>query len=509
MQFAQTKPIRLEERQKSFMVSFDMENHQQKREKFLVQLRKSKRQENYSVRRSRVQMLSFPSEILFLNPHFEQLGVLEQLDYLGNLLLEGPPHLVLSALQALRSINNSMDLYSIRIMLNKGIINLILNYTDLRFSDQITSEALWIICNISAGDDLSTCLANMGMLELCLNSISESRPLSSENAIWTLANLIADDESTREVALREFKLHDFLVSFLQKVKHTLPIVKVIAFALSNLSKGSYKLQYSVFESFMYAFKQLLTYTDTQILYDSLTGISHLISEDHKRCQSLINYQLVPKMLGFTHPKLEFPILKIMGHISSGEEKQTDYILHQGLLNYLLEKTQSKKSKVRRSAYWVLSNIAAGNFYQRIQFLEHSILDQAVQGLNDTSYSVRKEVSYVFSNLGFLCSQDEILKLCSSELFESIEKALHDLDPKLVLNILGFIKAVLDSCDLENTELITSLLAETECINSVESLNAHRNAAISSFSKELCKTYYELVSDTDEEVQETLEVFDFS
>eukprot|EP00361_Fabrea_salina_P004377 CAMPEP_0202437142 /NCGR_PEP_ID=MMETSP1345-20130828/28018_1 /ASSEMBLY_ACC=CAM_ASM_000843 /TAXON_ID=342563 /ORGANISM="Fabrea Fabrea salina" /LENGTH=201 /DNA_ID=CAMNT_0049050797 /DNA_START=474 /DNA_END=1076 /DNA_ORIENTATION=- len=201
------------------------------------------------------------------------------------------------------------------------------------------------------------------------------------------------------------------------------------------------------------------------------------------------------MLGFTHPKLEFPILKIMGHISSGEEKQTDYILHQGLLNYLLEKTQSKKSKVRRSAYWVLSNIAAGNFYQRIQFLEHSILDQAVQGLNDTSYSVRKEVSYVFSNLGFLCSQDEILKLCSSELFESIEKALHDLDPKLVLNILGFIKAVLDSCDLENTELITSLLAETECINSVESLNAHRNAAISSFSKELCKTYYELVSDT--------------
>ncbi len=55
-----------------------------------------------------------------------------------------------------------------------------------------------------------------------------------------------------------------------------------------------------------------------------------------------------------------PALRIIGNIATGDNKQTDTILFNGVLPRLEKLLSNNKNAVRRETCWVLSNIAAGS-----------------------------------------------------------------------------------------------------------------------------------------------------
>lgn len=71
----------------------------------------------------------------------------------------------------------------------------------------------------------------------------------------------------------------------------------------------------------------------------------------KKLILLINHQT---------PSISIPCLRVIGNITTGDDKQTQYAVDNGLIQALGLVLQHPKKTLRKEACWVLSNITAGS-----------------------------------------------------------------------------------------------------------------------------------------------------
>jgi importin subunit alpha-2 len=93
---------------------------------------------------------------------------------------------------------------------------------------------------------------------------------------------------------------------------------------------------------------------------------------------------------------------------------------------------STDKKVRQEAYWALSNITAGTKDQVKDVISQPVITVAMKGLNDPVFTIRKEASWVFSNIIYTGAREDKLALVDLDIFTHLRESYSNSDPRYLM-----------------------------------------------------------------------------
>ena len=98
-------------------------------------------------------------------------------------------------------------------------------------------------------------------------------------------------------------------------------------------------------------------------------------------------------------KILAPAFRILGNISTGNDKHTGVIVENGFLNMVPALLNHPRKTIRREACWILSNIAAESFKYIETILNKEEIFRMLKSLfNSDDITVRLEIAYIVANI---------------------------------------------------------------------------------------------------------------
>lgn len=135
---------------------------------------------------------------------------------------------------ALRLFRNSfMNLSKEEILglLKSEYIEKVKEFINTTYPDNLESEAVWFFTDLTSKEKVIVeRLVGQNIVQLLLDSIKAEKPLTSENAIIAIGNIIGDRSKYRDTLVQTYEIHKFLSNFLSQNIKNLPkkVLKQIA-----------------------------------------------------------------------------------------------------------------------------------------------------------------------------------------------------------------------------------------------------------------------------------------
>lgn len=214
-------------------------------------------------------------------------------------------------------------------------------------------EATWCLTNIAAGNQTQcNSIIEKGGIKIFVNLLLSSIVGVVEQAIWALGNIACDCSHHRDSILKFGGLHNMMKvmdaarSELPQNEHMRTLISSVAWTMSNLCRVSPRPPYSLIYQALDTFASLLisqTITDIGMIRNLCWSFYYYSSNDNihndkiDKIQACINRGIVPLMVEYlscNNSSIIIPCLKTLGCITTGSDKQVDYVLGFNLLEVL-------------------------------------------------------------------------------------------------------------------------------------------------------------------------------
>lgn len=492
---------RMQKRSLDYQKSIEREVIKRKHNEFVIKLRKDKRRDKIIKRRyeesniledevmgSEILYLGTPSNMMLQSfPQLESCtNEVEKLKIYSSILASKSLYddIILEALETLRISLSLEDKNPRNYFLNCGIIPHIAKYVNMNYSNDVISQALWCLCNIAAGsDEYVRCIYNIIGVDILLELIKIGDKLIVENVAWTLANMIGENYDIGTELISK----GYIELLAQVLTNNHQSGCGIAFSLSNLCKQDKSLSLVQTRTILNLFAKLV-HLD---LYHSLHGILNLIRNDNEKIELLLDTQEImsvvfENMLG-TEPIRE-NCINIIGVISSGTAKQTDYLLEKNILEIFKELLSISSERSLVFIYWTLSNIAAGTYTQTNLLACHNIVNYALNGLTHSHEQIRRESSFFYKNYLSKVSVEYRTELANTKIFFILAECMKFSNTENLENYLNICYKLLEISILTDVDTRKDF-EESGCRKSVEDLFYHMNEKLAYHAKDIINKFF--------------------
>lgn len=257
------------------------------------------------------------------------------------------------------------------------------------------------------------------------------------------------------------------------------------------------MPYSVYETSIEIFKKLAKFEDEDIFDEVVMGFSLLSNGENKRIEAVINSGLVPKLISALNSKQsQIKALKTVANIASGDPCQAQVLFDLNILGHLNMLGSSKIKIIRKEVAYTISNLVGGTSPQVSAIVNHPVAQRAMKLLVDKDFEVKRESSYIFANISKTADDPDILNLVEQGVFLFFSEALTVQDPRIILNLLEFVKRSLKSGRLQagssSPELnpVIGPLEFSKCTEIITILTAHMNDSIRNLAFYILETFFE-------------------
>ena len=303
--------------------------------------------------------------------------------------------------------------------------------------------------------------------DLCVNLINHYDSYISETAVWCLSNLCVDNIKCREKLIKSGYVQVLIDKF------DLPKTQSLLFwSLRNILEGSTQLDFGLQSRLLDLISINLKLKSKETYIECLYVFSHLSNDSN--CIGLIIkskcFRQLFRALDSSYSGVVSEALRTVGNISAGSSNCAQALLEKEILDKLYKILENFKNetKLRRSVFWVLSNLTAGTKSQIDLIVSHPILVKIMTSLNDSFLNIRKDAARCVNNIAKLGKNDSVWALVNVGILKEARDLLESsLDDEMSLNMLESVFIVFKSFKSNHKYEVVKIMKTCGCHEIIE------------------------------------------
>ncbi|KAG9455653.1 hypothetical protein H6P81_000161 [Aristolochia fimbriata] len=486
---------RTEVRRNRYKVAVDAEEGRRRRDDTAVAIRKIRREE--SLQKKRREGVS-----QYLTPPFDPSGVDNGLGGLPDMLKclwSDDCKLQLEAVTKFREVL-SRPSPPVEQIVEAGVVPRFVELLIFREDwPQIQFEVAWAICNIASGaSEYSRIVVDHGAVPALVKLLTSRSDSIREQAAWALGNIVGDCPKYRDLVLGHGALLPVLA--LLNERASLSMIRTAVWVISNFCRGQPGPPFEQMTPIIPVLGTLIQSSDDeQVLEDAGYALSFLSDKSIEAfVQTGICARLV-HLLQHPSPTVVLPALHAVGNIATGDDSQTQCLLDNEALPWLLRLLILNYDRnIKREACWTISNITAGNLVQIQAVINAGMIPPLVNLLRTADFTVKKEAAWAISNLTSRGVHDQIKYVASQGCIKPLCDLLLCADARTVIvclialeNILMVGEAEMDMGLTGSVNLYAEMIHEADGLEKIESLQTHDNSEVYKIAVRILETYWPL------------------
>ncbi|KAK9829264.1 hypothetical protein WJX72_004853 [[Myrmecia] bisecta] len=494
---------RADRRKKGFKKGIDADDARRKREDNIIELRKSKRDENLQKKRA-VTGAGLGGQAATMEDSTKNLGVAQKLESLPMMVqgvFSNDPQAQLEATTQFRKLLSIERNPPIEEVISQGVIPQFVKFLQRSDLPQLQFEAAWALTNVASGTSVHTrVVIDNGAVPIFVQLLSSSSDDVREQAVWALGNIAGDSPACRDLVLETGALQPLLEQLKDDSK--LSMLRNATWTLSNFCRGKPQPAFDQTKLALPTLARLIHTNDEEVLTDACWALSYLSDGTNDKIQEVIQAGVcrrLVELLLHQSPSVLVPALRTVGNIVTGDDLQTQVIINCSALPCLLNLlTTSHKKSIKKEACWTISNITAGTKDQIQAVIDAGIIPPLVHLLATAEFDIKKESAWAISNATSGGAHEQIKFLVQIGAIKPLCDLLTCSDDRIVTVALEGLENILKVGEVEKelsgpngVNPYAQLVDEADGLDKIEELQNHTNEDIYDKAVTILETYFDV------------------
>lgn len=377
-------------------------------------------------------------------------------------------------------------------VISSGLMPRLVELLDFDADPTIQFEVAWILTNICSGTTEQTrAVVDSGALPKLVRLVRSPDVKVCEQAVWALGNIVGDGAEARDLVIS----HGFVPEFITLIHPQLELgfLRNTTWVIVNLCRNKDPpTSITVVKQLLPALLFLVDSQDQTILVDTAWAISYITELGPNYSQLVIDSGLVTKismLVSHGESKIEMAAIRALGCIATGSEEQTQAVVDAGAITHLKKALRGFNDKIAKDALWFLSNVLAGSQRQIDSVINESLVPMIIHFLARGDYHQQKEATWAIYNFCLVASSEQLQVLLDNKVIPALCDLLTIEDSTLVRNLLESLKYLLKKCDIEGSNRVRDEIEECGGLDKIESLQNSKNTEIYQFSYSILDEFF--------------------
>lgn len=370
-------------------------------------------------------------------------------------------------------------------------------------STTLIFESAWALTNI-ASTNCTTDVVDAGCIKPLVNLLVHEDANVREQSAWCLGNIAGEGPDLRDQVLQENAIESLVMNL--NSPQNMSLLENVVWTISNLCRGSPSPANSITAPVIYP---LVSFLDKDISegakVDILWALSYLSDGEEQNIESVIATgvtRMLMRLLGdeTTKVRCKTPIVRILGNFVSGSDRQTQVVIESGILDQLATLMGSQSKTIRKESSWLASNIACGNHDQITQLMKRKqALKQIIINAKEDSWEVRKEAVWALSHICTSGNDMHVASLVEAGGLEPLVMVLsmQNADTALLVSAIDALRKILKVGEVNSNAIYQQRIDEYNGIEYLEELQEHPSNTVYEKVVALIEDYFGVAEEEDE------------
>lgn len=242
---------------------------------------------------------------------------------------------------------------------------------------------------------------------------------------------------------------EIVSNLLNTVRSTnLELMQSVAYLAYNLTVSAASLEDEDLVRIIDWVDKLKMFEDPKIQEDCIVTLYQISTTDEEKTQMIVDHNLVSfavRSLKSASYDCKIHALKIVRNLLATSVDNAETLIEMNILDEFVILLNSNHQDLKKYVFCALRNLLAGEDAQITAFLDHKIVEDAIKGLVDRSYSIRIEAAKMFRCFLRNASKNQKMELIPQGIFTVLPEALNENnDPKFLVKVLDICALLLEA-----------------------------------------------------------------